>query len=151
MDPLSAVSLASAVIQFVDFGSRLLRDTVEIYQSQTGGSHESDHISKIAGTISDLSEDVEHLSGAVLGSPAQEKSSEAVFLRLCGECKRTGEELQDCIDKVRITVTGDTERVLPSFRAALQKQWSKKKIEKLLSRLGQLQQGMMTALLVFLW
>jgi hypothetical protein len=35
LDPFTALSLASSVVQFVDFGKKLLRDAGEIYDSGT--------------------------------------------------------------------------------------------------------------------
>jgi hypothetical protein len=36
MDPLSAISLASSIIQIVDFGSRLTRDAIATYKAASG-------------------------------------------------------------------------------------------------------------------
>jgi hypothetical protein len=36
MDPLTALSLAGTIVQFVDFGSRLFTDSREFYKSTTG-------------------------------------------------------------------------------------------------------------------
>ena len=45
MDPLSALSLAACVVQFLDFGSKLVRETKEIVD---GGSTLSvEHLSRI--------------------------------------------------------------------------------------------------------
>lgn len=45
MDPLSALSLAACVVQFLDFGSKLVRETKEIAE---GGSTVSvEHLSRV--------------------------------------------------------------------------------------------------------
>lgn len=36
MDPLSALSVAAAVVQFVDYGTRLVSKTRELYKSTQG-------------------------------------------------------------------------------------------------------------------
>ena len=38
MEPLSALSVAAAVVQFVDFGSSLVSKSREIYKSSQGAS-----------------------------------------------------------------------------------------------------------------
>jgi hypothetical protein len=36
MDPLSALSLAGTIIQFADFGSKLLSESLQLYKSSRG-------------------------------------------------------------------------------------------------------------------
>lgn len=40
LDPLAALSLAASIVQFVDFSSKILSDSYEIYKSGSTSHHE---------------------------------------------------------------------------------------------------------------
>lgn len=44
LDPLTAISLASSVIQFTDFCIRLVAGSIEVYQSTTGVNSERSNL-----------------------------------------------------------------------------------------------------------
>ena len=48
LNPLYALSLASNVVQFVDFGSRLVRDAREIYSSVSGATAKQEEVGLLA-------------------------------------------------------------------------------------------------------
>ena len=149
MDPLSAISLAAAVVQFVDFGSRLLRNTAAIYRSSSNQIRGTNDVSSISQDLSALSNEVESKSRLALRTSSE--ISEEIFVRLCGACRDIGAELQDCVADVKIYVKGNPERAVRSFLSALQQMRSAEKINDLRSRLDETQQRMMTSVLVFLW
>jgi hypothetical protein len=149
MDPISAISVAAAVVDFVDFGSGLLRETAEIYRSSTGQSGVKLDISSVSRDLTVLSDEVNSKSKLIMFPPG--RGSEEVFARLCGDCKDIGTELQECVADTRDHASSNTKRAFDSFLVALQQTWSKEKIEALRLRLDRLQQRMMIAVLVFLW
>jgi hypothetical protein len=53
MDPLTAVSLAGTILQFIDFSSKLVAGTYEIDRSVSGATAENEDITTV---ISDLKE-----------------------------------------------------------------------------------------------
>lgn len=149
MDPLSAISVAAAVIQFVDFGSGLLRDTVEIYRSTTGQSRNRLDIRSISRDLSALADEVEAKS-SLTGLPAG-RSSEDVFIGLCRACKDVAKELQECVSDVSLHVAKNPRRAFQSFVTVLKERRSDEKVEALRSTLYQVQQRMTVAVLIFLW
>ena len=48
MEPLSALAVACAVIQFVDFGSKLIGTGLEVYKSPNGAPEEAIEIETLA-------------------------------------------------------------------------------------------------------
>ncbi|KAK3944650.1 hypothetical protein QBC46DRAFT_439011 [Diplogelasinospora grovesii] len=148
MDPLSALSLAAAVVQFVDYGSRLLRDTIEIYGNLDGQSAARTKLSKTAQELRSLSNEVESRS-AQAGLPSA-SSSEEVFIGLCIECRAISEELQASISTVEVQISSKPRRAIRSFLAALKERWPDGRIEALRSRLNEVQERMKMAVLVFL-
>jgi hypothetical protein len=59
MDPLSALSVAAAVVQFVDFGTRVLSDARHIYESSSGQTSMNLELSTVANDLSRLIDDME--------------------------------------------------------------------------------------------
>lgn len=147
MDPLNAISLAAAVIQFIDFGSRLLSEAAELYRSTTGQTGQKLDISRIESDLSTLNNEVESKSTSI-GTPTC-GSSEEIFVRLCGSCQDIANELRDCIGVVGLEVTNNPKRALQSFLIVLRERRSEGKIEALRSKLNQVQQQMMVAVLDF--
>lgn len=45
MDPLTALSLAGTIVQFVDFGSKLLVECHQLYKSKSGSLTVNDELS----------------------------------------------------------------------------------------------------------
>ena len=151
MDPLSAISLASAVVQFVDFGSRLLRETVNVYKSSSGRSVTNNELRAISNDLSILSNDV--ILKSTISKVKQGGGSEEVFVRLCHECSEIGKELHSSVTVVDEYVNSHSKpkRAMGSFLSVLSENWSAERIAMLRTRLDQLQQRMVTAVLVFLW
>jgi hypothetical protein len=54
MDPLSALSLAGTVVQFVDFGCKLLAEGRQIYQSSSGRLNTNEEIELITNDLQTL-------------------------------------------------------------------------------------------------
>jgi hypothetical protein len=54
MDPITATGLAASVIQFVQFGSKLISQSIEIYQSTDGALGENIALADIAKNLSEL-------------------------------------------------------------------------------------------------
>ena len=63
MDPVSALGVAAAAVQFVDFGSRLLSNTLETYKNATGQSTRNMELSVISQDLVLLATEVETLLG----------------------------------------------------------------------------------------
>jgi hypothetical protein len=55
LDPLTALSVASSILQLVDFGGRLLGLTLEAVRSTHGTVEENVDISVLAGDLEELS------------------------------------------------------------------------------------------------
>ncbi|ROV96240.1 hypothetical protein VMCG_07708 [Cytospora schulzeri] len=104
MDPLTAFSLAASILQFIDVGSKVVTESVDIYRSATGASSVSEEAEILIGNITvigdqlgkslrpDGSYDVlnkyeTHLEGLRLRSQelAQELLNKLAKLRVDGE------------------------------------------------------------------
>src|SRR2546429_9019485 len=95
MDPLSALSVAAAVVDLADYGIRLLSNTVENYRPSSATSRENHDLEAIARDLVAMNEQVQFKSQVAANS------SEDVFIRLCADCAVIGKELQECVAAVR--------------------------------------------------
>jgi hypothetical protein len=58
LDPFTALNLAAAVVQFVDFGSKILSDSSAIYKS--GSTSEREDIKSITMNLAALADRIRH-------------------------------------------------------------------------------------------
>ncbi|KAI0902943.1 hypothetical protein F4823DRAFT_340353 [Ustulina deusta] len=127
MDPLSALSVAASVVQFVDFTFRLVSSTRAIIKSKSGFAGDVD-------TLDAIARDATELSDALAASPALDASS-TTLQALVGECKTIAESLLAVLENLRTNKT----KKWRCFVAALRTVWSKGKIDGFVDRLGKVQ------------
>ena len=155
MDPLSALSVAAAVVQFVDFGTRVLSDARHIYESSSGQTPVNLELSTVTDDLSRLSGDVESKAEkAKLQNTAGSDSlndSEEIFLRLCRECKEISGELQRSLKKLQASRVNKIDLAVKSVLLSVKGMMAEKDIKTLKDRLGQIREQMKMAVLVFLW
>lgn len=150
MDPVTAVSLAACVVQFADFGIRLLSDTYEVYKSASGQTSHTIALSKVASDLLLLSGGIEEQSRN-LSAASGAGQSEVTLVRLCGECKVVGQELQKALAHLRAEGTGSFNFAIKSFAVVVKGFWSTDKINGLRNKLAEIRQQMMMAAIVSLW
>jgi hypothetical protein len=133
LDPMSAIGLAANIIQFVDFGCRLLSEANEIYHSATGVTGDNTELQRIAESLSRLSERLitpTSESKKPLSSPEEEIRGIATL------CKEISDELLSTINRMKV-VEGPHRR-WRSFRHALEGIWKRDKIVGLHKKLDEL-------------
>jgi hypothetical protein len=146
MEPLSALAVAAAVIQFADFGYRLLRGAHDRYTSPSGLESQAVEVSTVSKDLSQLAEDVESKLGVGTGP------SEEAFRCLCRECKEVHDALQRILAELQARDTSRLALAARSLVAAWKEVAGESEIQKLEKRLNNIRQQMMTALLcLLLW
>ena len=130
MDPLTALGLASNVIQVVEFSIQLVSKGVEIYKD--GSLAENIDAEKIARSLKGLNG---KLQRSVQDSRCGGTLSEAdqSLMGLCANCERTANELLTTFDRIKVT---GTHRKWKSARQALKSIIRKDDLELLARRLG---------------
>ncbi|RWA06363.1 hypothetical protein EKO27_g8741 [Xylaria grammica] len=127
MDPLSALSVAAGVVQFVDFAFRLVSGTREIMKSRSGFACD-------VNTLDAIARDALGLSGALAASPSL-ASSNTTLQALVRECKTIADDLLAVLDKLR----ANEKKKWSCFVAAVRTVWSKGKVDEFVTRLGKVQ------------
>jgi len=146
------------VVQFIDFGARLLTQTRDIYRSPSGHTHEAVKLSVVASDLTQLVHNIE-LQSASLPRSGRGTSNE-ILLRICAECQDVSLSLQRAIGELRIhehdTPAASTgfgakfDRGFQSFAAALREIWSSNDIHILQVRLAELRSQLTAASLALL-
>ncbi|UPK89671.1 hypothetical protein LCI18_000606 [Fusarium solani-melongenae] len=93
MDPLTSLSLTCAIVQLVDFGTKLIKGTTEIYGSATGATHEDSILNIHTRRLKDLTSDLKYGTSSPLG-PLEKNLQELV-----GECEKLADQLFTYLEK----------------------------------------------------
>jgi hypothetical protein len=124
METLPIIGLVGNVVQFVDFGGKLIEKSTELYRSSEGA---------LAGNI-DVETATNHL---LLHSnklkDAASTTGDNTLKRLCESCKSTADELLAALNKLKVN---SQQYKWESIRKALRSVWSKEKIRELEGRLA---------------
>ncbi|KAJ0134280.1 hypothetical protein HZ326_22665 [Fusarium oxysporum f. sp. albedinis] len=170
MDPLSALGVAAAVVQFVDFGQRLLSETWHIYRDATGQDIELRELSTV-------SRDLTQVAQAARDAIAQQEASQSVsqhadtwLLDVCRECDIISREIENILPQIdpsfKIQLESGNRTGIVSFlkkdddgklsigdafRKALKSLWKGREVEDLKTHFNKIHQQMMTATTMSIW
>lgn len=131
IDPLSALSLASAIVQFIDFGIRIISQTQEIYQSKYGVNQENVTIGQITQDIRDLTKDVRKNVNV-----RQAQTYDIKLIRLADSCEREADALLLIVNGLKVPPGASH---WTSFKKAIKDARQKGTVQKLETRLEKLQ------------
>ncbi|KAK0665113.1 hypothetical protein QBC41DRAFT_258817 [Cercophora samala] len=158
MEPLSALSVAAAAVQFIDWGARVLSESRERYISAAGHTLAELEVSQIAADLSALSSAIqktitEQTNTQHYATHSNKNDFEAAILSACQECQEIAGDISSAIHKTTFNASStdrDVARVLQCFFEALMKS-SKGRVEVWNVKLASAKQKLMTALMGSLW
>ena len=126
MDPLTALGLASNVIQVVDFSIRLVSKGVEIYKD--GSLAENVDAEEITQSLKGLNGKLQRsIQDSKCGGPLSEEDQS--LMGLCANCESVANQLLTRLGQIKVT---GKHRKWKSVRQALKKD----EVEELARRLG---------------
>lgn len=128
-ETLAALSLAGNIVQFIEFGCRLFTKSQELHGSAIGVAAEDDRLAIIAGSLRNISQDLEGTSPSPGGLSPEASDLE----ELVDECKRVANELLGALDKLKSTNAGNTWKY---FRDSLKRVWEEERINSVAQRLN---------------
>lgn len=143
MDPISALSLASNVVQFLDFGIKLVSKTHEIYNSAEGAEVRNIELDAIAQNFVSLSQRVKNRSRKVCAYATSD--DEMALQAMTEQCNKIGEELIRALQKAKVQ---GAHKQWKSVRQALKSVLGRDKIQDLYDRLKQYREQIVVVLLV---
>ncbi|OCK84564.1 hypothetical protein K432DRAFT_282313, partial [Lepidopterella palustris CBS 459.81] len=124
MEVLAAIGLAGNIIQFIDFGGKLISKTAEIQKSGAGALADNINIETATNDLALLSTKL-HDSAKSTGDTALQE--------LCQSCNTVATELLTVLGTIKVH---GKQHKWKSFRKALQSVWSKDEIALLEQRLA---------------
>ncbi|KAE8441140.1 hypothetical protein EG329_005823 [Mollisiaceae sp. DMI_Dod_QoI] len=121
MDPVTCLGIVSAVVQFVDFGTKLVSEGKELYRSANGASKENIELEKIAADLSLMSGKL-----SLPAAPHQLFSKDEIELRgIAASCHQVTNELLSMLIGMKLS---STHPKWQSFRRALRSVLKKEEI-----------------------
>jgi hypothetical protein len=147
MDPLSALSLAGTIVQFVDFGCKLFTEGRELYKSSTGQLSANEETEMVIIDLQRLMEKLRQPPTTGLAGPCtedehvQQKSCE----KICDRAISIAEEIISRLEK--LMVKGSTHRMLKSIQKVVKSAWSRAEISGLMARIQGLKATLETQVL----
>lgn len=93
MEPLSGLAIATSAVQFVDFTSKILAGSRELYKSSTGLSKDHAELHVATKTLLNLTQ--------TIGRPLDSNGHEAELQVLCQNVHQVAQELFTVLDNIR--------------------------------------------------
>lgn len=143
-DPFTALSAATAVVQFVDFGAKLISKSYEIYKSADGVLADYTEQAAVASRLEELnrrlSDSITECGGVKTPTLNQRALKEATQ-----DCKQVADDFLLAIDNLKVA---GSHRQWKSFRQAFKSVWKKEGLDQRLVQMDRLRQQVMIHLLV---
>ena len=124
METLAIIGLTGNAVQLVDFSSKLIAKSTELYRSSEGALAENIDVETATNHLLLLNNKLKDAATA---------TGDNALKRLCESCKSTADELLAALNKVKVNGKQDRWK---SIRKALRSVWSKEKIRELEGRLA---------------
>jgi hypothetical protein len=125
LDPFTAIGLTGNIVQFVDYSSKLISSTHEIYKSSTGSSRNHVYLEGIATRLLELSRSLEQPE--LTGSSTHNKA----LHDLRAQCVEDAKDLLALIKSLQ----AKKDSKWSSFRKALKSSWEREQVDRLEGRL----------------
>ena len=126
LDPFSALGLASNIIQFIEFGGKLVSKSAEVYNSAAGSATEQQDIELAARHLRKLCEDLVRTGRAGENWSEDEKA----LRQLAHSCASSAHELIAILHTLKVEIgTKGVQRRMQSLRLALRSMGQESRIE----------------------
>lgn len=132
LDPFTAIGLASAIVQFVDFGSRLIIKGHEIHSN--GALQENIDLKVITADLHALTDRIVLVPSHTSTKPTSE---EQALQRLAMICRDISQQLLNILTSLEVQKQGNF-RSWKSLQASVRAAFKAKDIEKLQNKLHRL-------------
>lgn len=131
MDPISSFSLASSIIQVIDFSTKLISKGYDIYKSPQGTSAENVDTEVVAKDLRTLAAKLKSGTSDTRSKKAASNGDEALS-KLSTNCKNIADELLEKLNRLKIF---GKHRKWRSARHALKSVYGRDDLEQLKRRL----------------
>jgi hypothetical protein len=143
MDPLTTLSVAGTVVQFVDFGSKIIRGGIEVYKSANGKLLFHEELEFITRDLTALTTKLSRPLRPT--NPTALTKTETALEKLCDSSNKAAEDLLLRLDKLKIE---GEHRAWKSVRHAIKASWAQDEIDTVLDRLSRFKEELELHILV---
>ncbi|KAL9627737.1 MAG: hypothetical protein Q9164_007509, partial [Protoblastenia rupestris] len=130
LDPVSAVSLAGNVVQFVQFGCNIIAKTHETYTSKSGVLKENLETETVTTRLLETVEELESGCKRVASSP--KTTTERRLVEIAEACTLIARDVLSRLEKLK---TKEPRSILSSVSRALKSAWSEEELKAMTKRL----------------
>lgn len=149
MDPLSALSIATSVVQFADFGRHLLSDACNVYTSVSGYSYNNVELSLISSDLVSLAGIVEEAASKT--RKLRTHGAADMLEQLCEECKTVHSDMQTTLARLQAKGNSKLSLAKSSIFVALRSVASEGKLNALKERMDKIRRDITMPTLVCIW
>lgn len=129
LDPFTAISLATAIVQFVDFGSKLITKGYEIHAN--GALQENIDLTAITADLHAFTDRIVLDSSNTSAKPTSEEQALQKVAKICAEISQ---KLLNILTSLEVSKQGDF-RSWTSLRASVRAAFRARDIDKLQNKL----------------
>lgn len=127
MDPISALSLSAAILQFMDFGSKIIVTTYKTYRSIDGTTQENLDLAELTTTLHEFQTRLAAPRISSKGHDADQKALE----ELATKCRNIAAELLHLLDDLKVKVKERGFRhTWEGLRQGCRTVWKKEKVAR---------------------
>jgi hypothetical protein len=141
MDPISALGLATNIIQFIEYAAQLVSGCHDIYRSANGALDSHAALENVAKRLNSLAQDV---LGCRPPPTAKQSNAEKRLQEICDECVAVNKKLLELLQKLKVN---GPHRKWESFRQIINITMRKKDVTRLEEDLKQIQWSIDSTLL----
>lgn len=149
MDPLSALGLASNIVQLVQFVGVVISDSHEVYSSADGALRRNSALEEVAQNLVEMNSELMRSQRSMSNGFMSLSPAERQLKNLCEECDVVSRELMAKLDTLKIRSQSRYKR-WDSFRQALRSMWNEGELRALEKRLEGIRTRLDTNLLICL-
>ncbi|OCL14738.1 hypothetical protein AOQ84DRAFT_220108 [Glonium stellatum] len=136
MDPLTALSFAGTIVQFVDFSSKILSLGIELHESSTGTLRMNYELELVVTEIV-----------AIIDRLSQAQDLHPNLQKLCDEAVKVAQQINERLGKLKVS---QKKSIRNSLQQAIRAAWAADELAALLARLSTLKETLETSILMAL-
>ena len=149
MDPLSALGLASNIVQLVQFVGAVISDSHEVYSSADGALQRNSVLEEVAQNPAEMNSELMRSQRSMSSWFMSLSPAERQLKNLCEECDVVSRELLVKLDTLKVRSRSRYKR-WDSFRQAMKSMWNEGELRALEKRLEGIRTRLDTNLLICL-
>ena len=136
MDPLSAISLAANIAQFLDYATKLVSKGHALYKSSEGALAENLDLEAIANSLTDVNSRVVQSYCRIPGTASSTATTSVLdqqsLKSIAESCDKVAKQLLDILQRLKVQ---GSHRKWKSVRQAFKSVWNKAHIDDLRKRM----------------